>query len=248
MVELPDEDELVLAVIKKILPYGAFCTLTEYGSLEAFLHVSEVAPRWIKNIHEFLSEGQRYVVKVHHVDREKNQVDVSIKRVSEEEKKRKLELVQTEKRGEKLFEIAVKDSSLTPGDAKSAREKLENEFGDIYSAFKEVSLKEDALAKIDLPKLLKEKILEIAQKNIKKPVVNIDSIAHLTCYSAEGVEVIKKALKISGAAVHYLGAPRYKISITAPDYKSGEKKMLGVLEHIKDFAAKNNCDFRSERL
>ena len=45
------------------MPYGAFCTLPEYKDLEAFLHVSEVAPRWIKNIHDFISEGQRYVVR-----------------------------------------------------------------------------------------------------------------------------------------------------------------------------------------
>ena len=57
--ELPDHDELVIAVIKKIMPYGAFCSLPEYGNVEAFLHVSEVAPRWIKNIHEFISEGQK---------------------------------------------------------------------------------------------------------------------------------------------------------------------------------------------
>ncbi len=206
-----------------------------------------MAPRWIKNIHEFLSEGQRYVVKVHHVDREKNQVDVSIKRVSEEEKKQKLEFIQTEKRGEKLFEIALKEANISATDGKVVRDKIESEFGDLYSAFKEVSMKEDALAKLDLPKLLKDKITEIAQKNIKKPVVNVDSIAHLVCYGSDGIEVIKKALKIPNATVHYLGAPRYKISITAPDYKSGEKKMLAALEHIKDFAAKNNCDFKSER-
>ncbi len=103
------------------------------------------------------------------------------------------------------------------------------------------------MSKLDLPKVLVQKIIEIAQKNIKKPIVTIYAIAHITAYGAEGVEVIKKALKIPGAAVHYLGAPRYKLSITAPDYKSGEKKMLAALEHIKDFAAKNNCDFKSQR-
>ena len=90
MAEIPEQDELVLAVIKKIMPYGAFCVLPEYKDAEAFLHVSEVAPRWIKNIHEFISEGQRHVVKIYHIDREKNQIDVSLKRVSEEEKKQVL--------------------------------------------------------------------------------------------------------------------------------------------------------------
>ncbi|MDD5339894.1 MAG: S1 RNA-binding domain-containing protein [Candidatus ainarchaeum sp.] len=243
---MPDEDELVIAVIKKIMPYGAFCTLPEYKDLEAFLHVSEVAPRWIKNIHEFISEGQRYVVKVHHVDRTKNQVDISIKRVSEEEKKQKLELIKSEKRGDKLLDIAIKASGKV--DAKAARAAIEAEFGDIYSCFKEASLGgDDALKKLDIPKELKAAIIDIAKKNIKKPAVEVAAIVSLTCYGADGVDDLKKALQAEDATLHYLGAPRYKMSLSAPDYKSGEKKLLAALEHIKAFAQKNNCDFKFER-
>ncbi|VVC04734.1 Translation initiation factor 2 subunit alpha [Candidatus Bilamarchaeum dharawalense] len=212
------------------------------------MHVSEVAPRWIKNIHEFISEGQRYVVKVHHVDREKNQVDVSIKRVSEEEKKRKFEMVQNEKRGSKLLEVALHSAKVTI-DLPTAKKEIENYFDDVYTCFKEVNLKgEDALKKLDLPKPLKVKILEIATKNIKKPVVTVDAILTLVCYSSQGIETIKNALKVNDdIEVNYLGAPRYKVSLTAPDYKSGEKKLLTLLEHIKTYAQKNNCDFKFDR-
>jgi len=106
------------------MPYGAFCSLAEYPDLEGFLHISEVAPRWIKNIHEFISEGQRHVVKVHHVDRAKNQVDVSIKRVNEEEKKRKLEGVQNEKRGKKLLELSLKNAKVKT-DFATAKKEIE---------------------------------------------------------------------------------------------------------------------------
>ncbi|MBI5046442.1 S1 RNA-binding domain-containing protein [Candidatus Micrarchaeota archaeon] len=242
---LPDEDELVIAVIKKIMPYGAFCVLPEYSDLEAFLHVSEVAPRWIKNIHEFISEGQRHVVKVHHVDKEKNQVDISIKRVSDEEKKRKLELIQNEKRGEKLLEIPFKTLKLSI-DAKTAKTIIETKFGDVYSCFKEASMNPDALNDLDLPQALKDKIIETAKKNIKKPVVRVDSIITLVSYDSNGVAVIGKSLDVD-AEVHYLGAPRYKISVTASDYKTGEKKLDKILEHIKAFAQNNNCDFKSDR-
>jgi translation initiation factor 2 subunit 1 len=230
------------------MPYGAFCILPEYNNLEAFLHVSEVAPRWIKNIHEFISEGQRVVVKVHHVDREKNQVDISIKRVSEEEKKKKLEMAQNEKRGAKLLEVALEAAKAT-AEKEAVRREIENNFDDVYSCFREASLKgEDALKKLEMPKALKAKIVEIAQKNIKKPVVTVDAVVSLVCYNPDGLEDIKSALKVGDeVSVHYLGAPRYKVSLTAPDYKSGEKKLLGVLEHIKTYAQKNNCDFRSDR-
>lgn len=245
--ELPDEGELVLAIIKKIMPYGAFCTLSEYENLEGFLHISEVAPRWIKNIHEFISEGQRYVVIVHRVDREKNQVDVSIKRVSEEQKKRKLETVRNEKRGLKLLEISIKGAKVKT-DITTAREEIETHFPDVFSSFKEASLEgEDALKELNLPKTLKTKMVEIAKKSIKKPVVEVSAVIDLVCYGPEGVEDVKNALHLGDeVSVHYLGAPKYKISLTAPDYKSGEKELDRILEHIKDFVQKNNCDLKYE--
>jgi translation initiation factor 2 subunit 1 len=230
------------------MPYGAFCVLPEYNNLEAFLHVSEVAPRWIKNIHEFISEGQRHVMKVHRVDREKSQVDISIKRVSEEEKKLKLEMIQNEKRGAKLLELALEAAKAAP-DAPAIRKEIETHFDDVYTCFKEASLKgEDALKKLDVPKGVKAKIIEIAQKNIKKPVVEVDTTITLVCYNPLGVEAIQSALDLGeDAVVHYLGAPRYKLSLSAPDYKTAEKKLDAILDKIRAFAHKNNCDFKSDR-
>jgi len=230
------------------MPYGAFCTLPEYGNAEVFLHISEVAPRWIKNIHEFLSEGQRYVVKVHHVDHEKNQVDVSIKRVSEEEKKTKLELVQNEKKGAKLLELSIKAAGAKIDSAK-ARAEIEKHYVDVYSCFKEASEKgADALKDIDLPKALKTEMVELAKKSIKKPIVEVSRTFTLVCYGGHGVQLLKDALKSTGtASVSYLGAPKYQLSLKGPDYKTVEKKLDRILEDIKAFAQKNHCDFESER-
>ncbi len=245
-IELPDEGELVVAVIKKIMPYGAFCVLPEYGDLEAFLHISEVAPRWIKNIHEFISEGQQHVVMVHRVDSQKNQVDVSIKRVSEAEKKRKLELVRNEKRGIKLLELAIK-SSKSKIELVKAREEIESHFGDTYSCFKEVSVDPKLLDDLELPKSLKDEILVFANKNIKKSAVEIDTVVKFLSYNSNGISDLKKAFDLGDeVSVHYLGAPNYKISLIAPDYKSGEKRLQKILESIKDFAQKNNCNFDYE--
>ncbi len=230
------------------MPYGAFCILPEYGNLEAFLHVSEVAPRWIKNIHEFISEGQRHVVKVHHLDRAKNQVDISIKRVNEEEKKRKMEMVQNEKRGAKLLELAL-EAAKAQDQAAAVRKEIEEHFDDVYSCFREASLKgEDALRKLDVPKGIKAKMLELAVKSIKKPVVEVGATVRLVCYGPKGLETLKSALDAGdGVEMHYLGAPRYKMSLTAPDYKTAEKKLDAAIEKMRAFAQKNGCDFSAER-
>ena len=247
--ELPEENELVLGVIKKILPYGAFCTLPEYGNMEAFLHISEVAPRWIKNIHEFISEGGKHVVKVYRVDTEKQQVDISLKRVSEDEKRKKLALVKSEKRGDKLLELSIKTSK-APISVADARKAIEKEYEDVYSCF-EVALEgEEGLKDIDIPKALKKKIVEIAIKSIKKSLVDINCKLLLTCYGTDGIGNVKQALDIKkeGVNIQYLGAPTYKITVTSEDYKKGEKVLSDVMDKIKSFSEKNNCKADFERV
>lgn len=246
--ELPENNELVLATVKKIMPYGAFLELTEYNKHEAFLHISEVAPRWIKNIHEFISEGQRLVVKVHRVDKEKNQIDVSLKRVNEEEKKNKLAQVSFEKRANKLIEVAVKESK-SKLSADEVKNRIEEEYGDLFLCLKECSEKgESAIKDIDLPKAVKTGIVEISKKNIKKQVVTVGGIITLSCSGSDGLETIKKALAVKDKDVEilYLGAPRYKISLKTMDYKTGEKKLSSIVESIEEFAEKNHCTFSFE--
>jgi len=247
--QFPEKDELVLAVVRKILPYGAFCVLPEYNNREAFLHVSEVAPRWIKNIHEFISEGQRHVAKVHRIDREKNQVDISLKRVSEEEKKNKLTQVSFEKRAQKLLEVAITGTKTKAG-FEEVKKRIEDEYGDLYSCLKEASEQgEAAFEGIDIPKALKTELVDVAKKNIKKQVVTVGGIVKLTCYGGDGVGKIKELFSLcpEEVSVVYLGAPKYKLSIVSEDYKSGEKKLSSVVEEFESFAHKNNCSFSFER-
>lgn len=246
--ELPEEDELVLTVIRKIMPYGAFCTLPEYKDTEAFLHVSEVAPRWIKNIHEFISEGQRHVAKVYRINHEKNQIDISLKRVSEEEKKQKLLLVRQEKRTEKWIGLVLAQSKEKMAPAE-LRTKLEAEFGDAFEAFGQAAERDDALEKIDLPDIIREQIYIIARKSIKKPIVKVQRRFVLTCYSEDGVTRIRDMLtrKEPNVQVHYLGAPRYQIEMTASSYKEGEKGIDRLLEDIKSMAGKNKCEMSVEK-
>ncbi len=244
--DLPEQDELVIAIIKKILPYGAFCSLPEYN-IEAFLHVSEVAPRWIKNIHEFISEGQRLVVKVYHLDKQKNQVDVSLKRVSEEEKRKKQEQVSLDKRAEKLLEVAISESKAKL-DYETVKKTIIDHFGDLFSCFQSAFDDEKNFGDLDVPQSLKSAITEVAKKNIKKAVIEISGIASITCYDGDGVNKIKNMLDLSKeVSVTYLGAPRYKFSVTSDNYKSAEKSLASAVEHIKGFADKNNCDFNFER-
>ena len=248
MVEFPERDEIVVAVVTKIMPYGAFCRIPEYN-IDAFMHVSQVASGWVKNIHEFLSDGQRLVVKIHHVNPEKNQVDISLKSVTDDEKRRKLDEIRRIKRGDKLLEISIKNSKLRKIKLEEAKEKIEGHFEDLLSCFEECfDGDEHVLDDVDVPKKLKLQIFEVARANIKKSKIVIGGVVNLICPSSDGVKKVKEILSIGGKDIicSYLGAPRYKLSFDCEDYKVGQKKFSKMISKMKNESNKLDCLFEFE--
>jgi len=219
--------------VKKIMPYGAFCTLDEHEGREAFIHVSEVASRWVRNIHEFLKEGQKIVARVHRLTPEKDQIDLSLRRVTEADKKLKMEAYKREKRATKLFELCAKKAKADPVKAWDGVGKaFIDKYGDIYSALEQISFNEDeALKGFSLTPEWKKALIEVAKANIHKPEVLITESVMIKSFAPDAIDVIKDAFKAAmGIAkspveisVHYLGAPKYKLTVKAEEYKTAEK-------------------------
>ena len=246
MKEMPDYDELVIATIKKIFPYGAFCYLEEYKK-EGFIHVSEVAPRLIKNIHNFVKEGQRVVGRVYRIVPEKNLIDISLKRVSDSDEARKLESFKRDKRVMKLLEVAraktKKASKLTIEEIKS---KIEQAYGDGYLGFEQAASDgEEGLKKAELPEEWVKSIVEVAKDNIKKQKRRINGVLTIQSNQSNGIEVIKSALNIKNAEIVYLGAPRYLITVEGEDYKKCEKHLKAIVEEVTEVVENSGgkCEF-----
>lgn len=236
---MPEEGELVLATVKKIMPYGAFCTLDEYGNREAFVHISEVAPRWIKNIHEFLREGQHLVAKVHKLVVEKNQIDLTLKGVSESEKRAKTEDFRRTRRFSKLFEVALKIAKSTKAEEMAARSALAQKYGALESALEAIGESgEAALSGMKIEKGLAAALAEVAAKSAKKARAEITWTLSLTSYAPNGVEEVKRILSSAKKSpdaqleIHYLGAPHYQLKAVAEDYKKAEKALEAASESL----------------
>ena len=96
-------------------------------------------------------------------------------------------------------------------------------------------------------------LIEEASTKIRLPSVEIRGILELTDNSSNGVENIKNSLQSfenadqNGVKILYIGAPKYRISVTSSDFKSAEKTLKPILEHIEKNIGKSKGSFKFTR-
>ncbi len=248
--KLPSENDLVICTITKVFSHGAFAKLDEYEDKEGFIHVSEVASTWVKNIRDFVREGQKSVAKVLNVDRRKGYIDLSVRRVGDAQKKNKMQEWKRAQKAHKLLELAAKTIKK---DIKTAYQevgfKLEDKYGEIYAGLEEVVISGEApLKDLGIPGEWIKPITTIAKENVTIPYVNIRGYLDITCQSQNGIEIIREALikardEESGndikLDVRYVGSPRYRLNVTAPDYRTAEEVLKRCANTAISFIEKN---------
>ena len=96
-------------------------------------------------------------------------------------------------------------------------------------------------------------VIEAISSNLKLPSVEIRGILELVDNSSNGVETIKNSLQgfektnQDNVKILYIGAPKYRISVTASDFKSAEKTLKPILEDIQKNIEKNKGSFKFTR-
>jgi translation initiation factor 2 subunit 1 len=237
--DFPDMGELVVCSVTNVKNFGAFCTLDEYGGKEGFIHVRDVATGWVKYIRDHVREGQKIVCKVLGVDAEKGHIDLSLKQVNDHARREKIQEWKNEKKAYKLLEIVGTKMGKSLDEAYAeVGDQLVKEFGSLYAVFEQVTTDADTLKDLGLDKKWVTNITEVAKENIELPSVAIDGVVEITCPASDGIDHIKKALETGFDSdegeikIHYIGAPRYKISVTAQDYKTAEQEMKDSVQRI----------------
>ena len=85
----PEEDEFVLCTVNNVHYHSVFVKLDEYGKT-GLIHISEIAPGRIRNIRDYVIEGKKVVCKILKVDAKTGHIDLSLRRVNENQKKIKI--------------------------------------------------------------------------------------------------------------------------------------------------------------
>ena len=232
----PEEGELVLCTVTSVQFHSVFVDMDEYGR-GALIHISEVAPGRIRNIRDFVKEGKKVVCKVLRINKEKGYIDLSLRRVNESEKKRKIDDVKKEQNAEKIIEITAKKLELkTEQLYNEILTKTSKNFASMHECFEQVVKEEDVLKNCGLDAKYIKPLEETIHQRIKPSEVEISGKLKVTTYAPNGIEIIKDALKKAGDAsknrvhINYLGSGLYRFMVKAPDYKEAEKIMKNSTE------------------
>ena len=250
--EMPEQGEIVLATVTKVMDHGAYVTLDEYDDIQGFLHISEIAPGWIRSISRFVRDGEKKVLLVKKVNSKRGDIDLSLKQISKDQKKQKLKEVKKFEKGKTLLQNVQDKAKLSDEEIEKLEDKIFSKFDSVYDAFIEIGRNGiESVKELKLAKKTATVIEEICSK-IKLPSVEIRGIMEIINEKTDGVEIIKKILldelkKDPTINITYLGAPKYRLSITSDNFKSAEKTLKPIIAEIQSNIEKKKGSFKFNR-
>src|ERR671915_1594879 len=191
---IPEAGDIVLVTVKEITGHGAYVSLDEYSNMTGFLHISEIATGWIRNIERYVKPKQKAVLKVIRVDKKRAEVDLSLKQVSGEERKSKLIEVKRNEKATAFMEMVKIKAQINDSQIKEIEDKILQKYDYVYDIFETVARKGiDAIQNLGLPEAAVKAIEEESSK-IQVPRVEIRGILEISLKKSDGIDVIKNIL------------------------------------------------------
>lgn len=239
--EWPEAGDLIIATIETVTDYGAYAKLDEYGK-RGLLHVSEISSSWIRNIRDFVREGQKMVLKVLRVDTEKGHIDLSLRRVTKRERIEKVLSWKKERKADALLKGVAEKVHLPYEEVyEKAGALVEQEYG-LYEGFEKAVIEgAEVLTKIGVSEDLAKAFVEVASERIHVKLVKVKGILEIRCLKPNGVKLIKDAFlsakkteKTKGAEVRFyvVAAPKYSVEASAENWKRAEEVLQKVSQAV----------------
>ncbi|MBN2156287.1 MAG: S1 RNA-binding domain-containing protein [Candidatus Lokiarchaeota archaeon] len=262
----PVEDELVVVQVVDIERMAIYVELEDYegntrgGRARGMVHISELANRWIRNITNYVKLNQRIVLKVLRVNPEKGHIDLSLRRVNNEQQSNVMSDWKFERKCENLFRLFGNHHKMN---LEQVYEKIGfpmlDVYGTLHDAFdgiKEEGIEELKKLDLNISEDLLTELFEMIDSNIQLSQVEIEGKLELVVYDENGIEIIKDAFKASEKIkkdkltelhIHYIGAPVYSLRVIASDYRKAEGYLKKITDTIQKYIESNNGEFLFER-
>ena len=251
----PEKGELVVANVEQVTGYGAFVRLEEYGNKQGIVNIRDFSLKWVKNPRDYFKEGQKTILKVLRVNKDRGHIDLSLRNVNEAERKNKLRDFKMGKRVEQMLAIIAEriEKPIEHLDTELGEPLLED-YESIYDAFLAVSAGHEDLSKYVKDIKEREEIVKFISESIKPPEVTINSYFSIKSEEGNGVSFIRNAilagesaLDDTNAEISYISSPIYRVDVTSEDYKMAEAAMKECMDAIDKYSKSKNMAFMQSR-
>ncbi len=255
----PTPGELVVCKVTSVQRGYVYVTCEDYTGLpheqraQGMIHISELSNRWVKNVNNIISEGQRVVLSCLRVNEDRGYLDLSLRRVNKVQKINIMNAWRYETKLEGLLKFFAEQNKIDMEDLfQTTIWPLMDKFGDLHSAFEEI--KEEGfedLEKVDNLNIsddIKQKLYQLILDNVTISKINLVVEFDIRSQSGNGIVLIKEAFdattrlrkqKGMTTSFAYIGAPIYRFEIEAKDYPEAEKHLVKVTEKIKSIIGSN---------
>jgi len=222
--EFPDEGELVLCTVMKIMGTTIFTNIENYNKT-GIISTSEIAPGRIRNIRDYVTINKKIACKVLRIDRERGNIDLSLRRVSQKDSREILEAFKKENAALLILKMVLNEKANQIADKIRAKSSI--------MEFLEKARENPALLDEFFPKKEAEQILKIIKEKIKEKKFEAKAVISISSTAPNGITLIKEALlSVKTPKITYIGAPNYSISVESINPKEVDKKLQEAIETI----------------
>src|SRR3989442_324873 len=228
----PEVGDLVVATVKRVEDYGAYVKLDEFAGIEGLVHISEMATTWVRNIRDHAREGQKLVLKVLRVNPQRNQIDLSLRRVTGREKSEKMLEWKKERKADAILKSAADKLERPEPEIDDLRTVLLDKFGSLYEPLEEsIDNGTEALAKAGVSPEWAQALAEISKTKIRLERSKVRATLSIVCHKPGGLDIIKQSLATAkkvrkprgtDVRIYTIRSPKYKVEVESRSFESAE--------------------------
>ncbi|ESP05413.1 hypothetical protein LOTGIDRAFT_205563 [Lottia gigantea] len=246
----PEVEDVVMVTVRSIAEMGAYVHLLEYNNIEGMILLSELSRRRIRSINKLIRVGRSECVVVIRVDKDKGYIDLSKRRVSQEE------VIKCEEKYAKakavssiLRHVAEILHYETNEELEELHMKTAWHFDDVYKKpgmafeiFKHAVLNPETLDECDIDDKTKAVLLENIKRRLTPQSVKIRADIEVACTNYEGVDAVKRALKkgleftteLLPIKINLIAPPQYVVTTQTLERSEGLEILNKAIEAIKE--------------
>lgn len=228
-----EQGDVVICTVDKIAGTTVFVKI-DGTKKQGTIVMSEIAPGRIRNLREYVVPKKTIICKILAIKNE--QIELSLRRVKEKERKEVMEQFKLEKSYKSIFKSILKEK--TQKIINQIKEKYRiNEF--LNNAKENPKELEEMIGEEDT-----KKILEILKAQ-KTKTVSLKKTIHLTTTQSNGLTLIKGLLENQKEVeIKYIAAGKYSIKREDKNLKQADFKIKEIADEIEKKAKDLNMDFR----